>query len=161
MRRHPVLRSATIGLGFVPPLVALVLATEIHHLFVLSGFLFLRFPEPVWGQMALNVWLLGGLCVLYVLWAFALARGWVSSVTGGGFVIAAYALSMRMIAELPYLVMQIPWSEERPPEPYGSTLAFAQDLGMVGLVAGLAFVVAAVISERLLRRVAPEWTRPV
>ena len=156
MRRRLALRSATTSLGFVPAFVGVYVAAKMYEyltvstMFVLVGQTSLR--EPI-----INTWCLGILLASYVPWVFALSRGWVTGATGGGFVIAAYAFGLRLIAEWPYAWAQMPWHELPPPEPYGTILLVSRAVGLIGMALGLAFVAAAVTSERYLRRRAPDW----
>jgi len=161
VRRPFALSGATTSLGFVPGLVLLVLAGYVHHLFGWVWIMYLRFPGAhVPPNQWANVWLLLVVAAAFTLWILALARGWVTGATGGGFPIAGSALVLRFVVELPQSLAQTPLAEVRPPEPYASTLVLGRGLGIVAIAFGLACVLAACLSERRLRRSGPAWTLP-
>lgn len=161
MRTHPARWGSTTTLGFVPALVSLVIANWMHHVFGWVWLLTIQFPgNLVMVNQTANAWLLGVAAAAYTIWILALARGWITAATGGGFVIAAHALILRIVVELPQSILQIPLAEALPPEPYATVLPLARAFGLVAFVAGLAFVAAAVLSERRLRRMGTDWAFP-
>lgn len=160
MRTHPARWGATTTLSFVPALVSLWAANWILNLMV-SGWLLglrthgdLRYANPY-----ANVWLLGVAAAAYTVWIFAVSRRWITTATGGGFVVAAHGLILRIIVEVPQSMAQITLSERLPPEPYATVLPLGRTFGLVAYVAGLAFVLAAVLAERRLWRETPPWVR--
>jgi hypothetical protein len=157
MRTHPARWAATTDLAFVPALVSLWAANWLHVNLGVVWMLQLRWYGD-WriAHQVANTWMLGVAAAAYTVWILAVARQWVSTATGGGFVIAAHGLILRIVVELPQSVTQTALSEVRPPEPYATLLPWGRAFGLVAFVMGLGFVAAAVFSERLWRRSAVE-----
>lgn len=162
VRKHsPAIRGATTSLGFAPALVIVLLADYLFTRLSAAGLMMLSGAEPFFaGNTIANNRMLAGLAAAYLLWILALARGWVTAATGGGFVIAGTGLCLRVVVEMPALAAQVPLARMRPPEPYATSLVFARDLGLIAFAFGLACVLAACMSERRLRRAGPVWTLP-
>ena len=158
MRTHPARWGATTTLSFVPALVSLWIA---NYLFILLGvgwLLNLHWHGDICiANQVANTWCLGVAAAAYTVWILAVARQWVTVATGGGFVVLAHGLILRIVVEFPQCMAQITLSETLPPEPYATVLPLGRTFGLVAVVAGLGFVVAAVIAERRLRRMAPAW----
>lgn len=153
--------GATTSLGFVPGLVLLAVAGKLF-IDMSAGWMMgwhIR-GTYVFANQYLNVGLLGIVALAYLAWVLALARGWVTGATGGGFAVAAVGVFLRSVAEMPHLIAQVPLAESPPPEPFATVLPLARGLGLVAVVFGLACVLAACLSERRLRRSGPAWTLP-
>lgn len=149
MRTHPARWGATTTLGFVPALVSLWLASYLHLLLGTAWMLQIRwFGAWHLEHQFLNTWLLAVAAAAYTAWIFAVARHWITTATGGGLVVMAHGLILRIVVEFPASVVQTPLSGARPPEPYATLLPWGRAFGLVAFVAGLGFVVAAVIAER-------------
>ena len=159
---HP----TTLGLG--PPLLLVVMPA--FALVVLQTFVLLNLrigdPPPAnWRHVVLNFYLVGALGAAYLAWCVMHFRGWVSIATGAGFLVAGYALLQRIFCEflasfftVPlHLVDEVPYSVEAGAAAW---MGLARGSGLVGFVLGLAFVVAACLAERRLRREAPAWAFP-
>ncbi len=161
VRTPPALQGSTTSLGFVPALVVLLLANYLYTRLTAMGLMMMRIHQPFQAENAIaNAWMLGALAAIYLVWILAVARLWVTAGTGGGFVVAGAALSLRSVAEMPALAVQTPLAEMYPPDPYGTVLPLARGLGLVAYAFGIACVVAACLSERRLRRSGPRWTLP-
>lgn len=148
---HP----TTLGTG--PALLCLFLPA--YLLAYAQSFVYLSNLLSVnWRHAVLNYVLLGiagGCCIA---WSFAHQRQWVSTSTGTGFVLAGYALAQRVFCEFLLSMLGEPlgyWIEGG-----DAWIAVVRGSALVGLVFGLAMVLASSLSERRLRRTAPDWAFP-
>ncbi len=155
---HPVRRVRPLTFPAIVPLAVLVVLVSVYIQFATAFFMSLRFPlrSDLFAQPILNTALLLALGTAYAVWIFAVARRWVSPETGGGFVVAATALSARLVVEMP-IFWAHPLPGAVPPEPYATVLPLARGLGLMAIAFGLACVLAACLSERRLRRSGPPW----
>ena len=157
----PAIRGAETTLGILPGLYFLLAAQFLFNHLALAPLLIMRGGRAwVLGNASANGLMLGLVAVAWLVWIFARARQWVTAATGAGFVIAATGIIVRIVAEMPHLMAQMPLEQLPPPEPYGSSLALARGLGLVAFAFGLACVLAACLAERRLRRSGPTWTLP-
>jgi len=111
-----------------------------------------------WQHLVLNLYLVGFLGLAYFAWLLFRFSGAVSAGTGVGFVLAGYALAVRVGCEFLVSLLGVP-AGTRLPE-LGTEVAWARGAGLVGLAFGLAVVAASCIAERRLRRRVPAWTLP-
>lgn len=142
-------------LGVGPTVLAAVLAGGLGTYFLYAQVL----AVLIVGNEAVvltNLALLGTLVVVNTIWLWAVSRGHLSSMTGGGLTLAGYALSCRFTAELLRTVLgrrtrALRWATDDALD----TLAFARGLGFVAYIAGLALFVSACFAERRLRGQTP------
>jgi hypothetical protein len=113
------------------------------------------------GEMRAHDLMMAGVFALsYAAWSVVRLRGHATTATGGGFVIAASGLFLRIYAE----TALYPHHAAEPPriEAVDFFLIDAAAVGgFIAFVFGLAMVVAACLAERRLAREAPDWLREV
>ena len=95
-----------------------------------------------------------------VLWSLAVARGWASSATGAGLVLAGYAVAARAFGEFfPSLVSQ-PIQTGFAGDPIVDLTLAVRSLGSLAFVFGLACTAAEYSPRSRVRRRAPSWVIP-
>ena len=105
-------------------------------------------------QFRVTLYLLLVLVILYVPWIYRVGRGLTSAATGGGFVIAASALSLRSACDL---AVAFAWHAAWDLGPEALKLAetrtaLSRNAGIVAFVLGLGLVAAALLGERKRQR---------
>ena len=108
----------------------------------------------------LNLWLWVALGLSVTPWTLAVCRQRLSPATGGGLVIAVYALLARSLCEFMVAWVGMPLRGASAGEPALTLCAALRYGGLAAFAFGLASAAAAQIAEIRLRRRAPSWVIP-
>ena len=110
-------------------------------------------------HLAVNAYMMGAFAVAVLAWSIARLRRAVSSATGGGFGVAAYALFARVLGETALSLVEVPWRQQLISSTGLLLMKAARYGGFIAFVFGLAMVLAACLSERSLRNQMTERVR--
>lgn len=136
------------------PVLVTVAVEVVAFMYLVEWFFWVTVTGEASNHLLVNAYLMGALSVGLIAWSFARQRGLVTAGTGGGFLVAAFALFARIQGEMALHFVDAAWREEV----FGATglrlLMGARYAGFAAFVYGLAMVPAACWSERRLRDLA-------
>jgi len=141
------------------PLVAVVLMQVTGFMYLLYWFFMITAVSAPWNHLAANAWLMAVLAASFLGWSVVRRRGRVTAATGGGFVVAAFALLARIQGETLLSFADVPWREDLLGAHGREYAMLARYGGFVAFVFGLAMVAAACLAERRLQRPAASGAR--
>lgn len=143
------------GLGTGPAFTGVLVLVSVTLVGVGYAFVPCAFSQN-WRHLLLCLWLLPLLPALYLAWTVLYVRGAVSASTGAGFLLAACAMSLRVLLESVLSFHDWPLASMPLDSDLPATIALARAVSWVGLAFGIASVITACLAERRLRSMAAE-----
>lgn len=136
------------------PVLVAVAVEVVAFMYLIEWFFMVTITGDTSNHLVVNAYLMGGLVLGFVAWLLARQYGSVTASTGGGFVVAAFALFARIQGETALYFVDVAWREAVFDATGLRLLMWARYGGFAAFVFGLAMVLAACLSERRLRSLA-------